>query len=139
AIVWAISNIYFRMHLNELPKIQSSAYQMTFGTIGIFIATLLMEWGEPIHLNATSIYYILFAGVLASALCFTLWYKVLSSIDMATATIATMLVPIFGLLLSAIILGEEMTVSIIVGSGLIIFGIIMAQKRAQKPERKRNI
>ncbi len=64
--------------LDEMPKIQSSAFQMTFGTIGIFIATLLMEWGEPIQFNVFSIYYILFAGVFASALCFTGWFIVLS-------------------------------------------------------------
>lgn len=129
AIVWAISNIYFRLHLNELPKIQSSAFQMTFGTIGILIATLLMEWGEPVQFNIYSIYYIVFAGVFASALCFTGWFIVMSMIDMATATIATMLVPIFGLILSAILLGEEMTTGIIVGSGLIIIGIVIAQRR----------
>lgn len=132
AVVWAISNIYFRLHLEELPKIQSSAYQMTFGTIGIFIAALFMEWGDPVHLNAHSIYYILFTGILASALCFTVWYLILSLIDMATATIATLLVPIFGLVFSALILGEKMSVGIVVGSGLIICGIVAAQKRNKK-------
>lgn len=128
AVVWAISNIYFRLHLEELPKIQSSAYQMTFGTIGIFIAALLMEWGDPVHLNANSIYYILFTGILASALCFTVWYLILSLIDMATATIATLLVPIFGLLFSELLIGEKMSIGIIVGSSLIICGIVVAQK-----------
>src|SRR5690606_3778810 len=120
--------IYFRLHLEELPKIQSSAYQMTFGTIGIFIAALLMEWGDPVHLNANSIYYILFTGILASALCFTVWYLILSLIDMATATIATLLVPIFGLLFSVLLLGEKMSIGILVGSSLIICGIVVAQK-----------
>src|SRR5690625_5851273 len=41
AIVWAIANIYYRFHLERLPKIQASAYQMTFGTLGIFIAAAL--------------------------------------------------------------------------------------------------
>ncbi len=129
AIVWAISNIYFRLHLEKLPKIQSSAFQMTFGAIGIFVAALFMEWGEPFYLNAHSIYYILFTGILASALCFTVWYFILSLIDMATATIATLLVPIFGLVFSALLLGEKMSLGIIVGSGLIICGIVVAQKK----------
>lgn len=136
AVVWAVSNIYFRLHVESLPKIQSSAYQMTFGTIGILLATLLMEWGEPIVWNATSIFYIVFAGVIASALCFTLWFMILSMIDMVTATIATLLVPISGLILSAIILGEEMTVSIIVGSGLIIAGIMIAQKKQSSDKKE---
>ncbi len=137
AIVWAISNIYYRLHLQALHKIQASAYQMTFGTIGIFIAAMVMEWGDPVHLNLTSIYYILFAGILASALCFTVWYLILSMIDMATATIATLLVPIFGLIFSALFLGEEMSVGIIVGSGLIICGIVVAQKRKKENKDER--
>ena len=128
AIVWAISNIYYRLHLQSLHKIQASAYQMTFGTIGIFIAAMVMEWGDPVHLNANSIYYILFTGILASALCFTVWYLILSLIDMATATIATLLVPIFGLLFSVLLIGEKMSIGIIVGSSLIICGIVVAQK-----------
>jgi len=128
AIVWAIANVHYRLHLAQLPKIQASAYQMTFGAIGIIIAALWMEWGEAVHLNAESIYYILFTGIIASALCFTVWYFILSQIDMATATIATLLVPIFGLLFSALILDEKISAGVIVGASLIIVGIVIAQK-----------
>lgn len=128
AIAWALANVYFRLHLGQMPKIQSSAFQMAFGTIGIIIAALLMEWGEPIVLNGASIFYILFTGIIASALCFTVWYVILSVIDMATATIATLLVPIFGLLFSWLILDEKISAGVIVGSGLIICGIVVAQK-----------
>ena len=127
AVVWAVANIYYRLHLEELSKIQASAYQMTFGTVGIFIAAISMEWGDPVHLNAESIFYILFTGVLASALCFTVWYFILSLIDIATATIATLFVPIFGLLFSAVILGEKMTAGVLIGSGLIVCGVKIAQ------------
>src|SRR5699024_175917 len=115
--------------------IQASAYQMTFGTIGIFIAAICMEWGDPVQLNVHSIYYILFTGILASALCFTVWYLILSMIDMATATIATLLVPVFGLVFSALILGERMTLGVLIGSSLVIYGIIVAQK----PKKNRSI
>lgn len=133
AISWGIANVYYRLHVQDLPKIQASAFQMLFGAIGIIIATLFMEWGEPVTLNAQSIYYILFTGVFASALCFTVWFVVISLLDMVTATIATLLVPIFGLSFSSLLLNEEMTTSILIGSGLIIFGIIIAQIKMKKP------
>lgn len=134
AISWAISNVYYRLTVQDLPKIQASAFQMLFGTIGIIIATLFMEWNEPIEINAHSIYYILFTGVLASALCFTVWFVVISMIDMVTATISTLLVPIFGLLFSSLLLDERMTTSILIGSGLIILGIIIAQVTKRNPQ-----
>ena len=133
AVSWGIANVYYRLHVQDLPKIQASAFQMLFGTIGIIIATLFMEWGEPVVLNAHSIYYILFTGVFASALCFTVWFVVISLIDMVTATIATLLVPIFGLVFSSLLLDEKMTMSILIGSGLIIIGIIIAQVKVKRP------
>lgn len=127
AFSWGVSNVYYRRHLAGASQLQVNTWQMLFGAIGIIIATLPAEWGEPIILNASSIYYILFTGILASALCFTGWFIVLSIIDMVTATISTLLVPIFGLLFSSILLGEQLTPGVLLGSTLIIAGIIIAQ------------
>ncbi|MBP1971217.1 drug/metabolite transporter (DMT)-like permease [Virgibacillus natechei] len=133
AISWAISNTYYRLNVQELPKIQASAFQMFFGAIGISIAMLVMEWGDPIVLNVTSMYYILFTGILASALCFTVWFFIISKIDMVTATISTLLVPIFGLVFSSILLDEKLTAGVLTGSALIIIGIIIATITKKNP------
>lgn len=127
AVSWAGANVYYRMKLEGMTQLQVSAYQMLFGTLGIFIATLFAEWGEPVKLNGESIFYILFTGVLASALCFTVWFVLLSVIDMITATLSTLLVPVFGLFFGWLILDEELTASILIGSVMIIAGIGVAQ------------
>lgn len=132
AISWGLANVYYRLKLAHLPKLQTSAFQMLFGTIGIVIVTLLTEWGEPVTFNAESIFYILFTGIFASALCFTVWFMVLSVVDMVTATISTLLVPIFGLLFSYLILDESFTTGVLIGSLLIILGIIVSQKFSGK-------
>src|SRR5699024_6608346 len=127
AISWGISNVYFRINLGHLPQLETTAYQMLFGTLIIILVTFLTEWNEPVVLNGQSIYYILFTGVLASALCFTMWFMILNLIDMVSATISVQLVPIFGLFFSAILLNETLTVSVLIGTGLIILGIIIVQ------------
>ncbi|MFD2044921.1 DMT family transporter [Ornithinibacillus salinisoli] len=125
AVSWAASNVYYRKKLEGLSKLQVSAFQMLFGTVGITVAASIMEWGEPIHWNGELISYILFTGVLASALCFTAWFIILSRIDMVTATLSTLLVPVFGLFFSLLLLDEIITTNIIYGSILIIVGIII--------------
>jgi len=132
AISWSISNIYYRLKLKNIPPIQMTAFQMLFGAIAIVVVAMIKEWSEPITINGESIFYILFTAVLASALAYTLWFIVLTKIDVATATISTMLVPVFGLTFSSLIIGEKMTFSIIVGSLLIISGIIIAQLTNQR-------
>lgn len=139
AISWGASNVYYRLKLKGISNIQVTAYQMSFGTIGIVLAALIAEWGEPIQWHADTVFEILFTGVLASALCFTLWFVILSMIDMVTATLSTLLVPVFGLLFSALLLGEKLTASIIIGSIFILSGIAIAQRSKKKPvDHKRN-
>ncbi|WP_164668002.1 DMT family transporter [Virgibacillus doumboii] len=136
AVSWAGANVYYRLKLQGVTQLQVSAYQMLFGTIGIFIATMFAEWGDPVKLTGESIFYILFTGVLASALCFTVWFVILSIIDMVSATLSTLLVPVFGLFFGWWILDETLTSGVIAGSALIILGIIVAQvsKKEQKEE-----
>src|SRR5699024_7755736 len=45
------SIVYYRLKLQGIPNIQAAAYQMGFGTIGIILAAVVMEWGEPLQLN----------------------------------------------------------------------------------------
>mgnify|MGYP001179515256 FL=1 len=135
AIVWSISNIYFRLHLQHLPQTTTTAYQMLFGLIGLILAAIIFEWKEPLVINAYSIYYILFSGVIASALCFTVWFILLSLVDMMTATISSMLVPVFGLFFSSLILDEKLTINLILGSVIIISGIVVSQLKQKKPKK----
>ncbi|MDY0406144.1 DMT family transporter [Virgibacillus sp. 179-BFC.A HS] len=135
AISWGLSNVYYRLRLQHLPQLETNAYQMLFGTIGIIIATCFTEWNVPIEWNIHSLYYILFTGIFASALCFTVWFLILSLIDMVTATISTLLVPIFGLFFSSLIIGETMSAGVITGSVLIIVGIVIAQLSNKEHDR----
>src|SRR5690606_25598260 len=130
------SNIYYRLKVASLPKIQVSAFQMLFGAVGILIVTLFMESGHPIDMNLNAVYYILFTGVLASALCFTMWFVIMSVVDMVTATISTLLVPIFGLLFSYLLLQEKLTIGVISGSMLIITGIVVSQLKQSTIKQK---
>ncbi|GAA0459437.1 DMT family transporter [Alkalibacillus silvisoli] len=126
AISWGLSNVYYRKYLQKLSQLQVNGYQMAFGAIAIIVVAIIAESDQAIVLNGESIYYILFTGVLASALCFTLWFVLLSVIDMVTATISTLLVPVFGLFFGWLLLNESLTASILIGSTLIIIGIIIA-------------
>lgn len=135
-ISWALSNVYYRRYLKDVSLLQVSTWQMLFGTMAIIIVSIIMEFGEPMIINMKSIYYILFMGVFASALCFTVWFLILSIIDMITATISSMLVPVFGLFLSYIIIGERLTGSVLIGSGLIVVGVVVAHLSKVEKESK---
>lgn len=132
AVSWGFSNVYYRKYLKDANNLQVTTYQMLFGSIGIALVALVAEWGDPLILTPVSIYYILYTGVLASSVCFTLWFILLTVIDTATASISILLVPVFGLLFGWLLLDEKLTLGVMLGSLLIIIGIVTAQLSLKK-------
>ncbi|SHN36625.1 DMT family transporter [Gracilibacillus kekensis] len=132
AISWGASNVYYRKTVSKLSQLQVNTYQMLFGTVGLAIVAVVLEGGDSISFTPYSFYIILFTGVLASAFCFTAWFFVLNAIEMTTATIATLLVPVFGLFLGWLLIDEDIGVSIVIGTGLIISGIVISTLAKRK-------
>lgn len=129
AVAWGFANIYYRKHLDDVPIIQVSAYQMMFGTLGLFIAAYLIEGTIKINWTYEAVYYLLFTGIFASAVAFSLWYYVLKRINTITATVSMMMVPVVGMILSYFMIGEVITMNILIGGLFILFGLYITQTK----------
>jgi len=112
AISWAISNIWVKKRAIGLAL-------LAIPTEGI----LNIEW------NAHSIYILLFTGLIASAVDFTIWFYLLKNLDIKITTFSSMLVPVFGLLFDWAILGNRLDEGVVVGGGLILIGIYQVSKK----------
>ncbi|MGE0051044.1 MAG: DMT family transporter [Arcobacter sp.] len=69
------------------------------------------------------------SGMITSALGYLIWYEVLPKIEIFTASILQLLVPIIAIFLSLIILDEKVSFELIVSSFIILFGIFIALKK----------
>lgn len=127
ALSWSAANVYFRKRFSGQDKLLVSAYQMLFGALGLTVLAALFEWREPVSINGHSLFIIGFTGILASALCFSVWYYILDRLDTYSATFSTLLVPCFGVLFGWLILDEPLTTSLIMGGLLILTGIGLSQ------------
>ncbi len=69
------------------------------------------------------------SGMITSALGYLIWYEVLPKIEIFTASILQLLVPIIAIFLSLIILDEKVSFELIVSTFIILFGISIALKK----------
>ncbi|MEC5189141.1 DMT family transporter [Geobacillus thermodenitrificans] len=134
AISWAGANIIVKKYFSNHNKIVVSTWQMIFGTIGVVVAAILMEWGQPIQFTTMSMFILIYTGVIASSFCFTCWYVVLSKLDTTVASISLLFVPIVAIFLDWLLLNEKMTVNIVIGALLITIGVYLAT--VAKPKKK---
>lgn len=70
--------------------------------------------------------------MITSALGYLIWYEVLPKIEIFTASILQLLVPIIAIFLSLIILDEKLSFELIVSTFIILFGILIALYKKRK-------
>ena len=106
SLAWAISNIIVKKILHSHNKWQFTAYQMLIGAMVLFLYSLLFEQGQTITWNLNSIMIVFYAGAIASALAFILWFYLLGSNEGGKSTLSLLLVPVVSILSGWIFLGR---------------------------------
>lgn len=122
AITWALSSLIFKKKLKGSDTIQFTTWQMAAGAIGLFIYSFSFESG-PSHWSLMAVAYLLYSGVLASALAFVIWSHVLAKMEASKASISLLIVPVVGTLSGVVFLQEQLTVVMLLGISLALFGV----------------
>jgi drug/metabolite transporter (DMT)-like permease len=125
---WALYSVLLR----KLPT--------GIGGRGLFAATVIIGvvvllpfyLGEtlvqhrPVHINMTLLLTVAYIAVFASVLAYLFWNRAVAMIGAEQSGVFIHLMPAFGLILSALLLGERITTSDLVGLALILGGLIVA-------------
>jgi drug/metabolite transporter (DMT)-like permease len=122
AISWAVSNLIIKQKLQNCDKIQFTAWQMAIGAGALFLYSFCFENGQS-HWSLMSIGYIIFSGIIASALAFVLWSYILTKIQASKASISLLMVPVVGIISSYLFLDESLKVSTLIGVLFVLLGI----------------
>jgi drug/metabolite transporter (DMT)-like permease len=128
AISWAVSNIWVKKRMGGENVYMVSTLQLAFGALGLALLAIPTEGLINIEWNAHSIYILLFTGLIASAVDFTIWFYLLKNLDIKITTFSSMLVPVFGLIFDWAILGNGLDAGVLVGGALILIGIYKVSK-----------
>ena len=134
AISWAIANIWVKKRMTNEDTYMVNGLQMLIGTAGLILLSLLTEGLFNVKWTLVSTSIVVFTGVVASAINFTIWFFLIKRLDINTATFSSMLVPVFGLLFDWLQIGNRLDVGIIIGGILILIGIYQVSSKNQKPQ-----
>ena len=129
AIAWAISNVWMKKRMGSENIYMVSTIQLSLGAIGLILLAIPTEGLLYVDWNAHSLYILLFTGIIASAVDFTIWFYLIKNLDIKITTFSSMLVPVFGLIFDWLILGNRLDIGVIVGGALILVGIYQVSKK----------
>ena len=126
AVLFTLRNLLTR-HLRSVY----SGIHVTFWQLATSVAVLLpttLAWGEPV--SASSAYKLVLLGVLFTALPHTLYTNALEHLSARSVGMLGTLLPVYGTVTAALLLGEVPSMRTIVGGAIVLGAVTIETGRA---------
>jgi drug/metabolite transporter (DMT)-like permease len=125
ALAFAVYSILLRKWQLRLPPLQLLYLQAVAATIMLLPMFLLTP---RVGLNMHNIALVLYAGIPTSMLAPLLWMQSIARLGPERTTLFFNLLPIVTVLAAALILGEQLASFHLLGGGLTLVGVILAER-----------
>ncbi len=130
--LWAGVTVYIKKFVRDRPisHFQTLFAQLFFSVPILVAGSLLFEWNKQVHFTPLVIGVVLYQTVVVAFFSYLLWFWMVHRFPVSRLAAFTFLVPLFGVVLSCVVLGETTTVLLWVGLFLVAVGIYMVNRPA---------
>ncbi|MHB9095394.1 MAG: DMT family transporter, partial [Eubacteriales bacterium] len=125
AVAWVIYSLITRPLGKRYSRLAITTYQTVFGTLAI-VPFVLFETNRWPMVNGVIISNIVFLGVFCSALCYYGYIYTIGELGVDIASLFINFIPVVTVISSYLILGEKITPAQMVGGGVILSAVYLA-------------
>ena len=128
-VSWVGYTVFSRFALKGLTPIAATTYATLWGTLVLGLASLTeVDSLSPAMLSWNNFFAVFYLGAFGSAIAFIWYNEGVKMIGPARTVVFTNLVPVFGLLLSYLILDEPIYLSMVIGGAIVIAGVTLTNQ-----------
>ncbi len=129
SLSYAVAVVYSRGRLRNLPPIVQSFGVLTVAEALVWASALTFT--RPIRLPAHALTWLAVAwlGLLGSCLAYIMFFHLINAWGPTRASLVTYVFPVVGLLLGILFLRERADWRLLLGSALVVSGILVANRR----------
>lgn len=126
-LLFSVSSVMVkRFSLERSPtSLDQTIGAMTFSMPGLLLVWFLFDGDFNIELSAISFWSISYLALVGSLIGFVLFFYVLKQMSVAMVALILLITPAFALVLGHLAAGEVVSSSIIIGSALILVGLVL--------------
>ena len=134
ALCYGLGINFVRHHLSGFPAAAIAAANLATGAV-LLAPFAIYTW--PQHpIPATSWLSAVLLGVRCTGIAFVFYYRLIARIGAPRTATVTYLIPLFGVIWAWLLLGESVTLSMVLAGVLILAGVGLSQQREAKREAK---
>jgi drug/metabolite transporter (DMT)-like permease len=120
-IAWAIYSVIGKSSTNALLNTTDNFFKAS-----IFVVLFTIFFIDSLKLDFYTSILAISSGAITSALGYLIWYEILPKMQIITASILQLIVPVLAIFLSVIILDEVLSFELLISTFVILFGIFIA-------------
>lgn len=121
---WSLGTVMAKQwNSPDVSPLMNAGLQITAGGLGGFVLSFFFDKSHVIHHSAESWFSMIYLIVIGSALAFSLYMYALKHLSATVSSLYTYINPIVAILLGWALLGERLTLEIIVGMAVTIAGV----------------
>ena len=124
----AFNNSYSRRALSRLSPAQVLVWSFIVADLELAVLCEIIEprgWSQLAHLGPSVWWSLILVAIFSLGLSMLLYFSVIQAVEVMRAALSVYLLPVFGLVFSAILLKEKLTASLLVGGLLIFFSCFL--------------
>jgi drug/metabolite transporter (DMT)-like permease len=129
AASYALGGVYARRNVQGLRPMIPALFQVLFALVMTAIPAILLERPWEGTLTTNAIFAVIWLGLLGSGAAYLIFFRLLRSWGATRTSLVAYLLPIWGLVLGAIVLSEPIDARLVVGTALVIAGIGLVNMR----------
>lgn len=129
ALTVAITSIMVKQQGSRANPLFYAAWQMIIGASPLLLVGLILQPDLKFTLYSTTL---LVLSAIKSGLVIVLWYSLIQAQSVVEMSFYRLFNPVFGILLSALLLGEALSTRILLSLGLIVSGALILQLKKRQ-------
>ncbi len=133
AFLWACNAVYTKRIIHAFKPFHLVLYPMIFSVPFFFLEGFVWDSTMIAHVDAKVFCALLYQGLVAASFCFVAWITLLQKYGAVALHSFIFVMPISGVVLGGLVLGEPITVNIIIALLLIVSGILLVNFKQKKP------
>lgn len=128
-IAWAVYTILGKHALKGLSPLAATTYAVLWGVLMLGVGAVTeLDRVADFAFSPQTWLSIVYLGALGSAVGFVWYYEGVKAIGPSRASVFNNLVPVFGVCLAYVILGESILLSMVLGAAMVIGGVTLANR-----------
>ncbi|MFN2418648.1 MAG: DMT family transporter, partial [Candidatus Limnocylindria bacterium] len=129
AASYAIGGVYARKNVHGLRPMIPALFQVGFALIMVAIPAVVLEGPVRLSIQPDALFAVAWLGLLGSGAAYLVFFRLLGRWGATRTSLVAYLLPIWGIVLGAIVLSEPIDVRLILGTALVIGGIALVNWR----------